>query len=114
VSFAYLRHAMFKIAYELAFLWLGETYLDDPLAVEMRAAICEPDIKSTDNLAGWVGNVPDCIPFIKFWTPEKANHLAYANVVANQICVAVRVFDIYAACVPVSPEANRYLRASRF
>ena len=24
-SFAYLRHAMFKIAYELAFLWLGES-----------------------------------------------------------------------------------------
>jgi HNH endonuclease len=110
VKSAYLRHAMFKIAYELAFLWLGETYLDDPLAFEMRAAICEPDIASTNNLAGWVGYAPACVPFTKFWTPDKANHLAYANVVANQICVAVRVFDIYAACVTVSREANRYLR----
>lgn len=37
VSFAYLRHAMMKIAYELAFLWLGESYLDDPAAIELRS-----------------------------------------------------------------------------
>jgi len=110
VSYAYLRHAMFKIAYELAFLWLGENFIDDPLAIEMRTAICEPDIASTNNLAGWVGDAPECIPFTKFWTPNKAHHLAYANVVANQICIAVRIFDIYAACVTVSREANRYLR----
>ena len=40
VSFAFLRHAMMKIAYELAFLWLGEAYLDDPTARELRKAIC--------------------------------------------------------------------------
>jgi len=48
VSFAYLRHAMMKIAYELAFLWLGESYLDDLSAAELRTAICAPNITSTD------------------------------------------------------------------
>jgi hypothetical protein len=41
-SFAYLRHAMIKIAYELAFLWLGESYLDDQSAADLRSAIREP------------------------------------------------------------------------
>lgn len=42
VSFAFLRHSMMKIAYELAFLWLGESYLEDPRADELRTAICAP------------------------------------------------------------------------
>ena len=55
VSFAFLRQAMMKIAYELAFLWLGESYLDDPLAVDLRDAILKDDVASTDLLAGYVG-----------------------------------------------------------
>jgi hypothetical protein len=107
-SFAYLRHAMFKIAYELAFLWLGEPYLDDPLAVELRTAICKPDMESTDRLPGYVGTAQECSAFGKFWTPHKAHHLAHANVVANHVMISVRIFDIYAASVPVSREATRY------
>jgi hypothetical protein len=107
-SFAYLRHAMFKIAYELAFLWLGETYLDDPFAVELRTAICKSDIASTDGLPGYIGEASQCEPFTKTWIPHPAHHLAYSNVVANQVCIAVRIFDLYAACVPVSKEATRY------
>jgi hypothetical protein len=107
VSYAYLRHAMFKIAYELAFLWLGEAYLDDPLAVELRAAICKPDRSSTDNLAGYIGDAPECGAF-SHWIPHPAHHLAYSQVIANNVVIAVRIFDLYAACVPVSREANRY------
>jgi len=82
VSFAYVRHAMFKIAYELAFLWLGETYLDDPVAVELREAICNADLASTDTLGGYVGDAPECAVFSN-WMPHPAHHLAYASVVAN-------------------------------
>ena len=65
-SFAYVRHAVLKIAYELAFLWLGETYLDDPAAVELRTAVCEPDPASTDRLAAWVGDADSCEVF-RYW-----------------------------------------------
>lgn len=116
VSFAYLRHAMFKIAYELAFLWLGDSFLDDPLAAELRTAICSEDVHSTDNLYGWVDFAPGCAAFDAFWIPHHAHHLAYSNVFANQYVVAVRVFDIYAAVIPVSrdlkhsdPEKRRFL-----
>jgi hypothetical protein len=111
VSFAYLRHAMMKIAYELAFLWLGESYLDDALAIELREAICKEDLASTDKLAGYVGEAEPCAVF-KFWTPHEAHHLAFASVVANSLVVAVRVFDLYAAAIVVSREPNRYVRSA--
>lgn len=107
VSYAYLRHAMFKIAYELAFLWLGETYLDDPVAIELRTAICKPDITSTDGLLGYIGKASECTAFSN-WTPHQAHHLAFSNVAANHIMIAVRIFDLYAACVPVSRDSTRY------
>jgi hypothetical protein len=69
VSFAYLRHAMIKIAYELAFLWLGESYLDDPTAAELRAAIIDPDLASTDRFPGYVGDAQTCAPFSVRPTP---------------------------------------------
>lgn len=108
VSFAFLSHAMMKIAYEFAFLWLGESYLDDPLAVELRNAILNKDISSTDSVAGYVGWAESCTIF-KYWTPHKAHHLAFASVVSGAVIVAVRVFDIYAAAIPVSRDASRYV-----
>jgi hypothetical protein len=110
ISFAFLRHAMMKIAYELAFLWLGETYLDDPIAGQLRTAICSPDVASTDGIPGYVGEVKGCIGF-PFWTAHPAHHLAYAyNLLNNQIILGVRIFDIQAAVLVVSNEPTRYLQ----
>ena len=110
VSFAYLRHAMMKIAYELAFLWLGEIYLTDPLAIELRAAICNPDIASTDNVAGYVGEAENCDVFNKFWLCHEEHHLAYATILAGKdVVICVRIFDIYAAAIVVSHDPGRYV-----
>jgi hypothetical protein len=111
-SFAFLRHAMMKIVYELAFLWLGETYLDDPVADQLRTAICSPNLSSADEIPGYIGEAKGCKPFEQFWTPHPAHHLAYATTLLNnQIIVAVRIFDIQAAVVAVSNEPMRYLHA---
>ena len=109
-SFAYLRHAMIKIAYELAFLWLGEAYLTDPLAVELRTAICNPDIASTDKVAGYIGEAEHCEVFNKFWIPHEEHHLAYAAILAGkEVVICVRIFDIYAAAIVVSRDPSRYV-----
>jgi hypothetical protein len=111
VCSAYLRHAMIKIAYELAFLWLGELYLSDSLAIELRAAICDPNIASTDNVTGYVGGAENCNVFTHFWIPHEAHHLAYATILLGRdIVINVRVFDIYAAAIVVSHEPGRYMR----
>jgi hypothetical protein len=111
-SFAYLRHAMIKIAYELAFLWLGESYLDDQSAADLRAAIREPNPASTDHLDAYVGDADACDAF-KPWSADKTHHLAYSTVPGDHgIAIAVRVFDIYAAVVSVTKDAARYLAGS--
>jgi hypothetical protein len=112
-SFAYLRHAMIKIAYELAFLWLGEDYLSDPVAGELRTAILCADLASTDCVAGYIGIARECDVFNRFWVPDENHHLAYANILAGMgVAVCVRVFDIYAAAIVVSREPKRYVSSA--
>ena len=111
ISFAFLRHAMFKIAYELAFLWLGEDYLADPLAIRIREAICNPDLSATDDLTAFVGTAEECTVINNIWKPHKEHHLAHASVSMNQVLVVcVRIFDIYAAVIVVSEDPALYLK----
>jgi hypothetical protein len=115
INFKYLRHAMIKIAYELAFLWFGESYLYDPLAAELRSAICNSDVASTDNIFGYVGFAKEEeFKVFQNWTSHEEHHLAYASVVAqaDNVVIAVRVFDIYAAAIVVSREPGRYFRSA--
>jgi hypothetical protein len=109
VNFSMLRHAMFKMAYEFAFIWLGEDYLDDPLAAALRKAILDKDPHATDALAGYVGWAANFAPF-HFWNPHPAHHLAYGSAQQNSVFVMVRVFDIWAIGIPVSHNAARYLK----
>ncbi len=110
----YLRHALIKIAYELAFLWFGESYLDDPSAIELRAAICDPDITSTDGLRGYVGDAENCDAF-KLWSSDTAHHLAYVHFGGSDgIAINVRIFDIYAAVIWATRDAARYLAGNDF
>ncbi len=111
-NFAFVRHALIKIAYELAFRWLGESYLEDPKAAELREAICNKDPASTDKVEGFVGELTSCGDIFRMWTPDKAHHLAFATVLPNSVIVAVRVFDLYAVVIPVSQNPRHYLRAS--
>lgn len=108
VRFAFLRQAMMKIAYELAFVWLGESYLDDPMSLELRHAILMDDITSSDMLPGYVGWAEPC-PAFNFWIPHRAHHLAFSSVVDGSVIVAARVFDIFAVAMPVSRNASRYV-----
>lgn len=105
---SFLRHALAKIAYELAFLWLGERYLDDPSAVVLRAAICDPSSNSIDGLPAWFGDAEVC-EVLQFWSADKNHHLAYAFPSESRIALVVRVFDIHAAAVWVTQDAARYL-----
>lgn len=109
-NFAYVRHAMAKIAYELAFLWFGEAYLDDPMAADLRVAILSPDIASTNHLMGYIGDATDCRAF-NLWSLDKTHHLALAQAAPeNQgIYIAVRIFDIHAASICVTKNATKYL-----
>ena len=107
-SFAYVRHAMIKIAYELACLWLGDDYLDDPSAADIRTALLTPDPASTDRLPAAVMDASECGAF-RLWDVGENHHLAYAWCSSEGIAIAIRVFDIHAAVVWVSRDAAHYL-----
>lgn len=110
VSFAYLRHAMIKIAYELAFLWFGEAYLADPLAAELRTAICSTDLSSTDQVISKIGDVENFDILKKYWVTHADHHLAFANTLSNRdLVIYVRIFDIYAAFVVISHDHHQYI-----
>jgi HNH endonuclease len=111
VSFAYAQHAVLKIVYELAFLWLGEAYLDDPMAAQLRVAVTSTDLDAVDPYAGNIFDAKDCAAFSNYWTPHESHHIAYSSVLPAKIVVSVRLFDLYAAVIVVSEEPARYFQS---
>jgi HNH endonuclease len=107
-NFAFVRHSIIKIAYELAFLWLGDVYIDDEEAQDLRTAILSIDPASTEKLPAFVGSAEDNAAF-HFWPPSNHHHLAYSFFTDDGIAIAVRLFDSYAAVVWVTKDARRYL-----
>jgi hypothetical protein len=106
-DFSFVRHALVKIAYELAFLWLGETYLDDPSAADLRAAICSINPNSTDRLP--VCTTDDAFDAFYLWPENPTNHLAWSWASDDGIAIALRVFNAHAAVVWVTKNPARYL-----
>ncbi|WP_265589650.1 HNH endonuclease [Gluconobacter cadivus] len=109
IDFAFIRHSILKIAYELAFIWLGESYLDDPIATELRTSIYSPELTATDNIKGYVGPAEYCNAF-KNWLPHEDHHLAYAYIAEGNVFVSVRVFDIWGASIVVSCNSDKYFK----
>jgi hypothetical protein len=83
--------------------------LDDPHAAKIRAAVMADDPNSTDEIPGYMGLNEECDAFNRIWNPHPAHHLAYAIATPTHIRVCARVFDIYAAAVPVTENPWRYL-----
>jgi hypothetical protein len=52
IDIAEFRKGLLKIAYELAFIWLGESYLDDPMAARLRDVILSRSNEKTAGLRG--------------------------------------------------------------
>ncbi len=102
----FLRHALFKIAYELAFIWLGEGYLEDRASTELREAIVSSDETSTDWLPGAISFQADGIS--QLWHANEAHHLAYASIQENQVIIYLRIFDILSAAISVSNHAEMH------
>jgi hypothetical protein len=58
------HNAILKIAYEFAWLWLGDAYLEDPVAVKLRRKILE----NADEQIGGVIQIGTTVPFDTMWT----------------------------------------------
>jgi hypothetical protein len=106
------HNAILKIAYEFAWLWLGDAYLDDPVAVKLRRKVLE----NADEQIRGVIQIGATVPFDKMWTDEPNVLLALGQVSEVGVAVSVRIFDVLCGLVVVSEESARYpgFREGRF
>lgn len=109
-----LDRAIAKIAYELAFHWLGEEYLQDPQAARLKNYL-------TDYNKGWetrhaieVRDVEAHSPVLKYWAEEMESHLAALIKSKEGIFIAVRIFNTFGLCVLVSYQPSEYRVKQKF
>ncbi len=108
-DFTYVRHGLLKIAYELAFIWLGEEYIYDDLAAHIRNALLSEDSNATSRLPIHFIEDP-CGQPLDLWSDNRNSHFAFSSFHKDGICIVVRIFDLHAAAIWVSNSTERYLR----
>jgi hypothetical protein len=107
VDLAKFRKGLLKIVYELAFIWLGDSYLDDPMAAKLRDVILSRSDEQAAGLRGSIDFGSESVP-VRFWAQEKDCHIAYCLVTGNDVGVCVKIFDIFSAVITVSEHKNSY------
>jgi hypothetical protein len=98
------QKAVCKLIYELAYLWLGDDYLDDPIALLLRNIILRG---VEEKIRGQI-QIGQVSPFDKLWTDEPNAHIAFAQRVGPGISILVRIFDVMSGGVVITNSPERY------
>jgi hypothetical protein len=106
------KRALLKIAYELSYMWLGETYLDDPVAKKIRNCIMErsPEINwETEYPLKCAINIGVNHPIFSPWVNQENSHVGfiYPSNVYGLVC-GIRIFDLFEAVIQISSEVAKY------
>src|SRR6266566_3401119 len=102
------KRTVCKIAYELAWLCLGDEYLDDPVAEQLRNLIFK-DMR--DDLKGEIELCTDMTP-LTLWKSESNAHIGFCSKVHHGVCVSIRIFDSICGNISVSESADKYPTAA--
>lgn len=102
------RRGIFKIAYELAFNWLGEDYLADPMAAKLR------DVILGNGKIEIIRSVIDqSSDLFSVWEHEKNAHIAFTSVNDDDIIINIRLFDVLFAAIVVSEMKDHYIKGQQ-
>jgi hypothetical protein len=101
------QRGIYKIAYELAFMWLGESYLDDPMAAKLRSVVLDGVDAKSIGIRGTIQAGGE-IDTLRFWAADKNSHVAFSSVDSGVMAVTVKIFDIFSAKIVVSEDAAKY------
>ncbi len=104
LNFASVRRGICKIAYELAFRWLGESYIEDPLAYKLRAFILN-GVKSQP-IRGPI--TVGTIGALAFWASDIDSHMAHSVVDSGSVFIVLKIFEIFSAAILVSELGANY------
>lgn len=95
VDIVRFRLGLLKIAYELAFIWFGETYIDTPAASNIRDVLLGR--KNLED-AGIGGSVHIGVPKAFLYAQKLAgDHKAFSMAVSGQAMIYVQLFDTFSA-----------------
>lgn len=105
------KRAVLKIAYELAFYWLGQEYFNDETGEIIRNCMfdssLEGDWSEEYPIKGFI-DLSDEQSRFPFWKDETKSHVAFLNIVDNKICCYIKIFNIFEGVIEVSNDASNY------
>jgi HNH endonuclease len=102
------QRAVCKIIYELAWFWLGDAYIDDPVAKKLRTVI----LSDTEQSIAARITMDGAEPPLSFWNGEPKAHIAMGAQMGDGFFVGVRVFDIVSGMIVVTNTASKYPSAA--
>ena len=106
VDIADYKRGLLKIAYELACTWLGDNYLEDPLAAAIRDVVLGRVSYKKARVRGTADMVrPDALCF---WPANQDTHIAYTIVAGGSIAIALKIFETFFMVVQVTEKAELY------
>jgi|WetSurMetagenome_2_1015567.scaffolds.fasta_scaffold01024_6 hypothetical protein len=105
------KRSILKIAYELAYYWLGPSYIDDPSAQLIRRAIID---QSDPNVWGDKykihGSIGLCkeLNIVPFRLHLETSHIAFLQRTKNDIVCYIRIFAVFEGVIKISESAQSY------
>jgi hypothetical protein len=110
IRFTDPKRGILKIVYELAWYWLGDDYLNDECAQQLRQVILSDGALDEPTLPKIRGSISvgEVVPALVLWNHMPNIHLAMMSCVGSHVGVAVRVFSTLSAIVGVSDDPARY------
>ncbi|MGR6342355.1 HNH endonuclease [Priestia megaterium] len=105
------KRAILKIAYELAYYWLGDEYFNDSIGERIRKCILDDNFSEDFSSSYSIKSSIDLIgeqSIFNFRDEEPKNHIAFMIVDGHQINCYVRIFSIFEGLIQVSEEADKY------
>jgi hypothetical protein len=109
------RRGLMKIVYELACLWMGESYLDDPMAALLRQFTLDESLPFDPSqrypIRGTMRMAPK-EPFFPFW-PDELHHLMGCMLNRGDVGIYVSVLGVLDAYVAVTESPEKYPRCQQ-
>lgn len=103
------KRALLKVVYELACIWLGYAYLDDPTAGVLRNVILGRTPLDGSAVEGEV-TIGAEHPALRFWAAEPNSLVAYAFPLADgRLTVSLKVFGSVSGSILITERARAYV-----
>jgi hypothetical protein len=109
------QRAILKIAYELAWYWLGDSYLNDTTGVIIHNCMCDEGLKvdyyKKYTFKGRIKQIngSSFIP-LPFLNNEHNSHIAFLMELNGTIVCYIKVFNIFEGGITISDNVKNYPR----